>query len=301
MVSDASAHDVLLWDLLLTFGLACVGFGLYGVVCQRRRRLQGPTFLLVYGSVCIASSLAGGCSLDFAESTRRFPHLPFGSWSIFFGGMWLTVLLLIRLFACEQFGGSPFDLDFGLQWCAKKGVRPCIAMKPRCYTYGHAAQGMLSFFLFPVAEYTLMTLSPSLALLFRGVSVLVVVYPLYNLKKRLTKHNAYFAISSFFHNCADWSIGFLMGACLGVLHREEWNAEPGFVREQIMNVGSSKLERAWDLLEWARFVAGCLLIAATMRATLQLWRTWDERPEFFASNAQNLSSFEPLNESSDDE
>lgn len=239
--------------------------------------------------------------MSLAGETKRFPRLPLGASSVFVGCISLTSLVLVRLIAFSHFTGSPFDLDFGMQWDARKGLRPSVAMKPGIFTFGHAAQGMLAYFLFPSVEYTLAEAYAGLAILGRIVSLFVVVYPLYNLKKRLKKHGEYFALSSFFSNSADWATGFLLGIFLGLLNQESLDLPPGELSTRTKDAHMEGWEDVWDAFEWLRVVAGVLLVLATCLAAVQLWRTWDLRPEGLndVTGARGVPGFEPI-EAADD-
>merc|ERR1711879_799447 len=134
---------------------------------------------------------------------------------------------------------------------------------------GHAAQGALSWLLFPATEFLLAQRSTHLALGARAASLLVVVYPLYNVVKRLKLHGNYFALCSFFNNGLEWAMGFFLGLSLGTLFTEVEAFDLGVLRAKTADLGDIAWEQAWDALEGTRSVAGLLLLLVTARSAFQ--------------------------------
>merc|ERR1712232_1064695 len=110
-------------------------------------------------------------------------------------------------------------------------------------------------------------------------SLLVVVYPLYNVVKRLKLHGNYFAWCSFFNNGLEWAMGFFLGLSFGTLFTEVEAFDQVVLRAKTADLGDIAREQAWDALEGTRSVAGLLLLLVTARSAFQLWRTWDSWPE----------------------
>lgn len=276
--SDGSSHDVLEWDVVLVLAFWSFAVSFYGCVRQKRDRKTAIVFAFVYGVVCSTAALVAGASWDVGRASKRFPRPDLGALSILLGAFAVAVLCLVRLTAAQKFEGDVFDLDFGLLWSPEKGVTENRAMHCGFNTFTHFAQGCASYFLFPATEFDLGHIDEHLAVVGRIVSITVVFYPLYNLIKRLKKHGSHFAISSFFHNCMDWLVGFQLGISLGILGTVRDDSLPGILSRETRDSHIKGWETLWDLLDWARFVMGALLMMTTLVAAVQLWQTWDCRP-----------------------
>jgi hypothetical protein len=112
-------------------------------------------------------------------------------------------------------------------------------------------------------------------------SLSVIVYPLYNLKKRFSVDD--FAASSFAQNCSEWAVGFQLGLGLGVLchvavlrvssltespdRKLAWRMEKVVLRLQ-RSVVALHLQRL-------RLAAGVALLVASLISAVLLGLSWD--------------------------
>merc|ERR1719277_596850 len=97
------------------------------------------------------------------------------------GGVALVIELTIRLLASETFGGRATAFDFGLKCDSPEPSCRNVAFEPEFNSFGHCIQGCLSILLFP--GWMRLRRLPLLCL--RSISCLVVIYPVYNVTKRV--------------------------------------------------------------------------------------------------------------------
>eukprot|EP00397_Hematodinium_sp_SG-2012_P039328 GEMP01042920.1.p1 GENE.GEMP01042920.1~~GEMP01042920.1.p1 ORF type:complete len:355 (+),score=63.62 GEMP01042920.1:104-1066(+) len=150
-----------------------------------------------------------------------WPSLDLGQKLLLTSALVFYVILAIRLFSAQHFGGSVADFDFGIKPSGSRN----LSFTPEWASCGHCLQGMSSVFLFPafislcvrylcacVGEQGKEKASSVLYV----VPIIMVVYPTYNLIKRVIKYRDQFAISSFANNGAEWASGAMLGICIGL-------------------------------------------------------------------------------------
>jgi hypothetical protein len=132
---------------------------------------------------------------------------------IFSGWVIVFFQIVVRLLSFVHFGGSWAGLNFGKK-CADGDCEDNVAFTLEVFSFGHAAQGLFSVFLF---HFDSVFLSPIRGELRDGVCALVVLYPVYNIIKRAIKHAKEFSTSSFYNNGLEWAMGFLLGLGIGLV------------------------------------------------------------------------------------
>lgn len=165
----------------------------------------------------------------------------------------LFLMLLIRIDATDNFGGSPQNLNFGEKFSS--GViseEDNIAFTLTVTTVGHTAQGLLCALMsYPAVTGWLARGGKlsyhrhilSLLLLFQLFCSSMSIYPSYSMLKRLHKDYEYFSRTSHMNNSTEWVLGYMLGVSIGYylsvvikirIMEKAANAELNSVRDQFI-------------------------------------------------------------------
>mmetsp|Transcript_60375 Transcript_60375/g.143904 ORF Transcript_60375/g.143904 Transcript_60375/m.143904 type:complete len:356 (+) Transcript_60375:233-1300(+) len=279
------------WDIVKFCSIVAVALGLYGIARGQEGSLKLPMVLATQGSILLLASLLASYQWAVGSGAPR-PKFPPGALLLMSWCAALSSLLWVRMAASDHFRGNFADFNFG-ERCHNFEVRPgekCIPNKAleldNWNTYGHFAQGLLAWFLFPAVERLLYRCK--LALPGRVASLGIVVYPIYSWLKRIRTRSEYFATSSFVKTGAEWSTGFFMAVTLGFLcTAAEGGTAPQLARARRHSYGPDRRSVRsgdgmcwitwWCRLERARQGASVLLAICTIAAGVQICTTWDTR------------------------
>ena len=233
-------------------------------------------------------------------------HQPdIGSWFMFFGFLSLSIQLFIRLVYSPVYGGNFQDFNYGLKCLHDNETQTpagCknLAFETEFNSYGHMVQGMFSLFLSPSIHVILRdkcskcTRTESLL----GVTDLLplgtIIYPTYNIIKRVSYVNGYsFAVSSFCNNGAEWAFGFLFGVHFGIIGEayavtHNLYNHPNLLdpAEQLTlmslhhlehkSIRQTKfMERYQHILKWIRIFFGVCFFIMSIVAGVLFGLTWD--------------------------
>lgn len=212
--------------------------------------------------------------------------------------MLYSVSFYIRLLLSPHFGGTAADFDFGntvdLDECMV-GERRKLAFRDLNSFY-HALQGFAVLLFFP-AFYRLVLLSWNeslplvrVALLFAGqfAAFSMVVYPVYNLRKRIKACWRYLASSSLGENAMELVGGFSVGISLGLLltaiqYRAGAMESNATLIHSVLAVdgmlGVSTRSHVATMFTCSRRVVGIIILGATVVGVVGQSLSWNARLE----------------------
>jgi hypothetical protein len=269
------------------------------------------TFLLL---AALVLSLIPGCIIfrvnDVEIAARQLIRPDTGALLIIGAFYSILLQLTIRLgMAKDSFGGDGFaNFDFGVKCSSlnetETGTCRNLAFTNDPESWGHFLQGCLAVFLYPATQIIIHQrcrckgkpgVLDAMIVWSETLAVAVVVYPVYNLIKRILKNSIPFAASSYSNNMAEWAWGFLIGHhlgwCLEVMSGyfglfHEWYSErsnPKFSNEEERRIRNGML----FLLQKARICAGVLLLISSIVAAIMYGRSWDRRLDKIPANVSS--------------
>jgi hypothetical protein len=219
----------------------------------------------------------------------------------------IVLQLTIRLgMAKDSFGGDGFaNLDFGVKCSSlnetETGTCRNLAFTNDAESWGHFLQGCLAVFLYPATQIIIHQrcrckgkpgVLDAMIVWSETLAVFVVVYPVYNLIKRIMKSHIPFAASSYSNNMAEWAWGFIIGHhlgwCLEVMSGyfglfHEWYSERS--NPKLSNDEERRIRNAMlFILQKARICAGGLLLISSVVAAIMYGQSWDERLDKISVN-----------------
>jgi len=218
----------------------------------------------------------------------------------------MYALCFARLLYAPEIGGNPNNLDFGVGYCREMRengeYEEKLSMKPTFNSFMHTFQGTFIIFIFPfIGEFLFRPWNVSyvkfrflILCLLEILPLIVVLYPVYNLTKRLIVCHKYFYASSFPENGAEWAIGFMLGLCFGTLCTSLTSEDPD---GQLCCLGRSssrvfttfvdpdmRLNQVWlssakEVVIWTqrlRFLAALIILICTVVGAVFMQITYDE-------------------------
>ena len=205
-----------IWNLLCAFGCFIVA-----IVKGTNSRLF--ILLLILG---ILYYYAGRILKPVGMPKQLLP-LDRGGCLLAAGALLLGLQLVIRLVVSDNhFDGSAIDFDFGQKECESEYIsdqnetvlhcEQSVAFEFEFNSFGHCLQGALVLLWFPVC-HDLFAVNEHLVIARELGAAMVIMYPLYNIIKRIFSDADTFAISSFSNNASEWTYGFCIGIALGLI------------------------------------------------------------------------------------